>query len=153
MSDCIELRRKIPLLKGFIDEENKKFRAELTEKENIIRDMEDEDQEENEEQDKERIKHLKGSIEAIETKRMYLANAKRQLDKTSFKNNIITECRDVFSGTINEINELNNDTDDVLIPGCQNTQSPITLFVKHLITKDKEYEKGKIRAIISLRYL
>ena len=159
--DCIELRRKIPLLKGYIDEENKKFRLDLTEKENTLRDMEDEEQEQDEEEDqnKDRIKDLKSGIEAIETKRMYLATAKRQLDKTSFKNNIITECRDLFIGTIDEINEPTyytndtNDTDDGVIPGCQFTQPPITLFVKHLVTKDKEYENEDVILLTSKELL
>jgi hypothetical protein len=107
MTDCIELRRKIPLLKGFIDEVNKKFRSDVIDKENTIRDMEDID---DEKEDKDRIKELKSIIEAIEMKRMYLTNSKRQLDKTSFKNNIITECRDLFIGTIDIINEINHDT-------------------------------------------
>jgi len=85
------LRRKIPLLKGFIDEENKKFRSELTEMENELRDAEEEY-----EKDEEHIKDLKKCIEGLETKRIHLANAKRQLDRTCFKNNIITECRDLF---------------------------------------------------------
>jgi hypothetical protein len=153
MKDCIELRRKIPLLKGFIDEQNKKFRSELTEKENNLRDAEED------EQDEDLIKELKKSIEGIETKRVHLANAKRKLDKTSFKNNIITECRDLFIGTIDIINEINHDTEDtedtedLITPGCQLTQSPIILFVKHLVTKDKEYEKEDVILLTSKELL
>jgi hypothetical protein len=157
MTDCIELRRKIPILKSFIDEENKKFRFDVIEKENTIRDMEDIDDEEKE--DKDRIKELKSIIEAIEMKRMYITNAKRQLYKTSFKNNIITECRDLFIGTIDIIDEINHDTEDkedkedLITPGYQLTQSQIILFVKHLVTKDKEYEKEDVILLTSKELL
>lgn len=155
MKDCIEVRRKIPLLKVFIDEENKKFRSELTEIENNLRDTEEED-----EKDEEHIKALNKSIEGIETKRTYLAHAKKQLDKTSFKNNIITECRDLFLDTIGLINVEPNheDTEEWITPGCCTeytrieTESPITLFVKHLIT-DKEYENEEVILLTSKELL
>lgn len=156
IKDCIEVRRKIPLLKVFIDEENKKFRSELTEIENNLRDTEEED-----EKDDEHIKALNKSIEGIETKRTYLAHAKKQLDKTSFKNNIITECRDLFLDTIGLINveHIHEDTEEWITPGTEKTigmhtekESPITLFVKHLIT-DKEYENEEVILLTSKELL
>jgi hypothetical protein len=136
-------------LKGFIDEENKKFRSEQTQLENDLRDSEEE------EKDEEHIKTLQKNIEGIETKRLYLAHAKRQLDKTSFKNNIITECRDLFLDTTGLIgNEsIHEDQDEWITPGTPTEkESPITLFVKHLIT-DKDYENEQVILLSSKELL
>lgn len=152
MTDCIELRRKIPLLKEFIDEENKKFRSEQTKIENDLRDAEEE------ERDEEHIKTLQKHIEGIETKRMYLAHAKRQLDKTSFKNNIITECRDLFLDTTGLIGNESiykdqEDHDEWITPGTHiEKESPIILFVKHLIA-DKDYENEDVILLSSKELL
>lgn len=156
MKECVELRRHIPDMKVFMDEEIKKSRLELTKFSNELRDAEEYD-----EKDVEHIKVIKTNIHALETKRTHLLNARNQLDKTAFKNNIIKECRDLFldtTGIIVRSNEDENNEKCLITPGCtkdikKEKESPIKLFIKFLVTKDVDFEKEDVILLSSIDIL
>jgi len=145
MKDCVELRRYIPSMKVFMDEENKKLRSEQTILENVIRDEEDSD-----EKNEEHIKKIKTNIEALETRRLNIIRAREQLDKTAFKNNIITECRDLFldtKGIIAVSNEEEKLEYNMNTPGFKKeimNESHIKSFIFFLVMKDIDYIQDEI---------
>lgn len=147
IKDCVELRRRIPGIKVFIDDENKKLRADLTMLENEIRDCEEEI-----EKDEERIMVIKTNINALEAKRINLVHARTQLDKTAFKNNILIECRDLFftaKEVIRKSKEQYDDIGNINTPGCIKKESPIKLFIKFLVTEDIDFEKEDVLLLTS----
>jgi hypothetical protein len=147
IKDCVELRRRIPGIKVFIDDENKKLRADLTILENEIRDCEEEI-----EKDEEHIIVIKRNINALEAKRINLLQARTQLDKTAFKNNILIECRDLFFTEKGVIRESKEQCDDIgNTPGSikNKKESRIKLFVKFLVTEDVDFEKEDVLLLTS----
>lgn len=135
-----ELRKRIPVLKLFIDEEMIEIRTTIRFYEKDLSILE-----ENEEENTDKIVIVKNNIKKLDLKREYLINAKHQLDKTGFKNNIIIECKDLFLDTNNVIasylhTKINKKDIDCVMDTENKCKSTLELFVQYLITKDKEYK-------------
>jgi len=121
-----ELRKRIPILKIVIDEELSRIRVEIKVYEKKLGEIDDvEEKEEN-------TIYIKNKIKQLDTTRAYFLYAKNILDKTGFKNNVMTECKDLFLSTIHE---------QLQVKSYKNTKSlsPLELFIKYLIMDDIQF--------------
>jgi len=130
----IELRKRIPLLKQFIDEEMIEIRPRIKVLEKELSELE-----ENEDENKDTIIRVKTSIKNLDKKRTYLMNARKIVDKTGFKNNVMVECRDLFFDTegiittfMNNISKLQSNNNVVV----QNTNDSTINHIELISTQE-----------------
>jgi hypothetical protein len=130
--NCMELKKKIQCLKGFIIEDNKLLRDRRTIVSDLIRDKEDENE-------MDQADTIRMEVKTIENKLAIYTVVLEKLNTAGFKNAIMSECKELFYDDTIGI-EKTNDTEsinniDTII--YNKNSSPIELFVKYLITKDK----------------
>ena len=96
-NDCFsELRDNIQDLDIFLDAEIKKRREMITSIDNEILDKEEEEQDN---ENKDIIESLKSKKQEIDNVRQAILHSRKQLRKTSFKNTIMMECKELFLDT------------------------------------------------------
>jgi hypothetical protein len=117
--DSIELRGRIPKLYEFFTEILKSNRTELTEADNKVKDMEDnmdDEQDENDDEEVQKMKEVKKKkileelqkeVTRIHGIREQILLIRKQLKKISFKNGIMTECKDIFFDTCGILDTCN----------------------------------------------
>jgi hypothetical protein len=99
--ECLQLKIYISTFTEFVKEELKHMREQIVELENRVRDMEEEDYE-----NKDKINDLHTKIKTLVTKRTTLVQSQKQLTNVSFKNNVVTLCKELFLDS-NQIIKVN----------------------------------------------
>ena len=158
-NDCFsELRDNIQDLDIFLDAEIKKRREMITSIDNEILDKEEEEQDN---ENKDIIESLKSKKQEIDNVRQAILHSRKQLRKTSFKNTIMMECKELFldtnktlfrylniDGNDSEPKSISSSNDSVplstieQLPIKNTIVSPIELFVRYLVTEDQDCKEN-----------
>lgn len=145
--ECRSLRNSISLIKEMMITEYKNmYQNDISPLQDMIRDIQDKEEISGEDE-KGMEEHYK-KITELEEKRVYLLTLCEKLDELVYKNKIIKECTDLFYDTdgiiaryvkSQEIVNITPIKQDNTIQKNQsdNTNSPLLLFVIHLVTTDK----------------
>ena len=142
--DCRSLRNSISLIKEMMMTEYKNmYQNDISPLQDMIRDIQDKE-EISSEDEKGMEEHYK-KITELEEKRTYLLTLCDKLDELTYKNKIIKECTDLFYDTDGIIARYVKSQEIVNIKTIKqdntiqtvNKDSPLLIFVIHLVTTDK----------------
>jgi len=148
--ECITLRSNIiDQLLPFFQMEHRNLYDEISLLKNLVRDIEEKDI--ITEEDMETIANHHREIKIIDTKRTTIITMCDKIEEMGFKKKIIAESVDLFLDTEGIIDEYVKSKEQVHVVEEHNkkdknkdiVKSHLNLFVKYLITKDKDYTKQK----------
>jgi hypothetical protein len=122
------------------------YKNDICPLQDMIRDIQDKEQISIE--DEKRMEENDTKVKELEEKRTYILTLCDKLEELSYKNKIIKECTDLFYDTdgiiaryvtLKEVDDIATIKQDNTIQTIQsvNKDSPLLLFVIHLITTDK----------------
>ena len=151
---CIELKKYIQQLKEFMMEENKILKQKRSVMVDKVRDLEEVEIQDKSEEWKTEYEELQQESHLLETKITTFTNVQLHLDKSSCKNAILMECKELFYDPRVQVtneskmnNEYNN-PENYMKDEIKSKNNILELFVQYFIT-DNEYTWNDIILITS----